>query len=59
MNQPETAPSNIQRKPYRSPTIESKGRVEDLTRWVNSWWSVLLGGGAETWNPWASPGGGS
>ena len=59
MDQPETKTPHADRKSYSSPTIEPKGRVEDVTRWGNGWWSLLLGQQDKTWNHWATPGGGS
>jgi hypothetical protein len=64
MNLPEHSPLTTgsakreSRRPYQSPTITARGRVEDITRWIATR-TRRPGVPGVNWNPWQLPGAGS
>lgn len=59
MTQSDRASEAHAKKPYSTPSIEPKGRVEEITRWIGGWWGEFFHGQGSGWNPWSRPGGGS
>lgn len=47
------------KKAYSTPSIRSRGRLEDLTRWIGGPWGEFFSGQGAGWNPWGNPGTGS
>jgi hypothetical protein len=47
------------KRPYSTPTIQSRGRIEEMTRWVGGRWGEFFSGQGSGWNPWQAPGTGS
>ncbi|MEM6674435.1 MAG: hypothetical protein AAF726_16435 [Planctomycetota bacterium] len=62
MTTPQTNRSHADRpvkRNYTRPTVEARGRIEDLTRWVGQRQKVGNLPSAGGWNIWTQPGTGS